>query len=232
MRACRCGKTRGPRSLWLETEDEASTAACSGHRDTRGHPGRSRTGPHGGLRRAPLTLSVGATVLLAILPEPSSSPTLVFEFLPELCLMVSHQLETAATDAEWDDYVAAMAGPARSGRFRSIVSTEGAHPSRAQQARMAALVKGQPGRVAVLSSAGGVRFAVSLFALINRDVKSYSPKEYEAAFIHLDLPLLERTGVAAVIERLREKLAPPEIVTARRGRPECPPTTKRRSHSR
>ena len=165
-------------------------------------------------------------------PEASSLPNLAFEFLPDLDLMVVHHLETGPADGEWDELLAAMATPLRSGRFRSIVISEGAHPTQAQQARMNALVRGQPARVAVLCSAGAVRFVVSVFALVNREVKAFSPREYENAFAHLDVAPLERAGVLGVIQRLRDGLDPPELVTARRRRPEFPPTTTRRSQTR
>jgi hypothetical protein len=173
------------------------------------------------LEDGPLSLSALATVPNGIvLPDVIPLPTMVFTYLPNLYLLISYQLETAATDAEWAGYLAAMAAALRSGQFRSLVVTEGAHPTREQQAQITALAKGKPGRVAVLSSASGVRFAVSVFALVNRDVKAYSPKEYEAAFSHLDLAPVERPGVLGIIERLRERLDPPEPVTVRRRRSE------------
>jgi hypothetical protein len=162
-------------------------------------------------------------------PEASPLPNLVFEVLPDLCLMVSYQLETAATDAEWDAYLVAMDKALRSSRFRSIAVTEGAHPTRAQQARLTAVVKGKPARVAVLTSASGVRFVVSVLALMNRDVKAFTLREYEAAFIHLDLAFGERIGVPGVIARLRERLDPPEPVTVRRRRSELLAAANRRS---
>jgi hypothetical protein len=165
----------------------------------------------------PLSLLALATVPSGIVPpDVIQLPNMVFTFLPDLHLLVSYQLKTTATDAEWDGYLATMARALRSARFRSLVVTEGAHPTRAQQALMTALVKGKPSRVAVLSSASGVRFVVSVFALLNRNVKAYSPKDYESAFSHLDLAPVERKGVVVVIDRLREKLEPPPGMSPRR----------------
>jgi hypothetical protein len=165
-------------------------------------------------------------------PEESPLPNLVFEYQPHLYLMISYQLEIAATDAEWDGYLAAVAGPLQSGGLRTIVVSEGAHPSRSQQARMAALVRGRPSRVAVLSPASGMRFVVSVFALVNRNVKAYAPKEYEAAFTHVGLAPAEHAGVVKVIERLRERLDPPEMTTTRRRRSDLVPAPERRSQNR
>ena len=85
-----------------------------------------------------------------MLPEASPLPNFVFTFLPHLYLLISYQLERVATDAEWDDYLATMATAMQSGQGQSrcLVITEGAHPTRAQQAQLMALVKGKPGRVA------------------------------------------------------------------------------------
>jgi hypothetical protein len=92
---------------------------------------------------------------------------------------------------------------------------------------MTALLQGKPVRMAVLSSASAVRFVVSMFALMNRDFKAYSPSEAEAAFTHLGLTAAERFGLPRVIERLREKLEPPEPLTARRRRSDLQPPNGR-----
>jgi hypothetical protein len=155
-----------------------------------------------------------------VLPDVIPLPNLVFTYLPNLYLLISYQLETAATDVEWDAYIVTMATALRSGQCRSLVVTEGAHPTREQQQRMIALVKGKPGRTAVLSAVSGVRFVVSVYALMKRDIRAYAPREYEAAFTYLDLAAVERPGVLGIIDRLREKLDPPEPVTVRRKRSE------------
>jgi hypothetical protein len=179
-------------------------------------------------------LPAGATVLERIVPNPEESPlpNLVFEYQPHLYLMISHQLEIAATDAEWDGYLAAMVGPLQSAHFRSIVVSEGAHPTRMQQEGMTSLMRAKPARVAVLSSASGVRFVVSMLALMNRNVKAFAPEEYEAAFTHVGLAPAEHDGVAGVIERLRERLDPPEMVTTRRRRSDLVPARDRGSQNR
>jgi hypothetical protein len=176
----------------------------------------------------------GRTVLERIVSTPGESllPNLVFEYQPHLDLMVSYQLEIAATDAEWDGYLAATAWLLQSGRLRCIAISEGAQPTRSQQVRMSALVRGKPSRVAVLTPASGMRFVVSVFALMNRNVKTYAPNEYEAAFAHLGLAPAEHAGVAKIIERLRERLDPPEMTTTRRRRSDLVPAPDRRSQKR
>jgi hypothetical protein len=138
--------------------------------------------------------------------EASSSPSLEFEFLAGLDLMIVCQQEKASTDAEWDVYLAALAGPSRANRLRCIVITDGAHPTRAQRERMSATVEGKPTRVAVISSATSIRFVVSVFALVNRNIRSFSPDEYDSAFSHVGLAPTDYASVRVAIQRVSQKL--------------------------
>jgi hypothetical protein len=150
--------------------------------------------------------------------EVSSSPSLEFEFLAGLHLMIVCQQEKASTDAEWDVYLAALAGPSRANRLRCIVVTDGAHPTRAQRERMSATVEGKPTRVAVISPATGMRFVVSVFALVNRNIRSFSPDEYDAAFSHVGLAPTEYASVRVAIERVHQKLMSTHVAPAERRR--------------
>jgi hypothetical protein len=144
-------------------------------------------------------------------------------------------METAPSDAEWDVYLAALAAPLQSGRFRGIVITEGAYPTRAQQARDDRAHHRQAGAHRDSLFLQRRSLVVSIFALMNRDVKAYSPRDYQSAFTHLGLAPAERPGVARFIDRLREKRETPELVTSRRRRAEFPPVTaprKPRAESR
>jgi hypothetical protein len=129
-----------------------------------------------------------------------------FEFLPALHLMILVQLESSPRDAEWDAYLAAIAEPLRRNLLRSVVITDGAAPTPAQQGRMQALMKGQLVRVAVVSPSAGVRFVVSVLALLNRGIKSYSPRDYDGAFAHVRLAAAECPVVTAAIDRVRRRL--------------------------
>lgn len=120
--------------------------------------------------------------------------------------MVLVHMKNSPTDAEWEVYLDAITDPLESSRLRCMVITEGAHPTRAQQAALMALSKGKLIPVAVVSSATSVRFAVSVFALMNRGIKSYSPREYDRAFAHVGLAPAQCDGVRAVIDRLLQGL--------------------------
>jgi hypothetical protein len=143
--------------------------------------------------------------------ESSSPPNLGFEFLPDLDLMVLVHMKNSPTDAEWEVYLDAITDPLASNRMRCVIIADG-HPTRAQQAALIALSKGKLIPVAVVSASTSVRFAVSVFALVNRGIKSYSPKEYDRAFAHVGLAPAQFNGVRAVIDRLLQRL-----VSANRG---------------
>lgn len=89
-------------------------------------------------------------------PSPSDQG---FEFLANLSLMTLYQLEEAPLDQEWDTYLSALRQASKARTFRSVVVTEGGHPTRPQRARMMALMKSSHARAA--SSAARVRFADS-----------------------------------------------------------------------
>jgi hypothetical protein len=145
--------------------------------------------------------------------EATSLPSLAFEFLGDLRLMISYQLETVPVDAEWDAYLAAIT---RADLPRCIVITEGGYPSHAQRERIFVATKGKTAKVAVISPATPVRFGVSVLALANREVKSFSPREYGAAFSHVGLAHTECASVEGAIERLRQKLKSAHLVPAQR----------------
>ena len=146
--------------------------------------------------------------------ESKHAPTQDFEFLAELELLVLYQTDKTPLDDEWDTYLAALEDAGKSGRFRSIVVTDGGYPSRAQRARMMSKTRERPTRVAVISSAASVRFVVSAIALINPNIKAYSAKEYPAAFEHLQLSPAEGAVALASIEKLARKLGVPKRAAA------------------
>jgi hypothetical protein len=132
----------------------------------------------------------------------SVPPNQAFELLAELKLMVLYQLLKPPTDAEWDTYLGVITECVRAEHFRYIVVTEGAYPTRAQQGRLTAVVKGKLTRVAVISPAISVRFVVAVMSLVNAHIKVYSPKEQPEAFAHVGLDPAEYARVAASIERI------------------------------
>ena len=76
-----------------------------------------------------------------------------FEFLAKFELMALYQRDQAPSDTEWEAYLAALAALTKTQHFLALVVTEGGYPTRPQRARMMALVKDKPTRVAVISGA-------------------------------------------------------------------------------
>jgi hypothetical protein len=153
---------------------------------------------------------------------------MAFEFLSKLDLMVLVQVDQSPTDAEWDIYLHAIAEPLRRNVLRCVVVTAGAYPTRAQQGRMIELARGKVIPVAVVSPATSVRFAVSVLALVNRAIKSYSPKDYDGALTHVGLAAAEWAGVVETIDRLRLQLIPADRRASRRGHPSSAPAPNTR----
>jgi hypothetical protein len=152
--------------------------------------------------------------------EGRSLPQLDFEFLPSLDLMILYQTKRTPTDAEWDTYLAAIEGPSKTNLLRCLVITEGGHPTQAQRERMTGIVDSKRTRTAVISPATAVRFVVSVLALVNRDIKAFSPKEYHAACSHIGLARAEHANVEVVVGRLRRKLmSTPPVSLPRPWRP-------------
>ncbi len=132
---------------------------------------------------------------------------LEFKYLAELHLMILCQGNTNSSDSAWDAYLVELRRGLQSGEhFRSLVVTEGAYPTRSQQARMTSLVGGRTPRVAVITSSTALRFVVSILALLNKKVSCFDPRQRKAAFSHIGLTPSEQVVAEATIELLRGKM--------------------------
>jgi hypothetical protein len=135
------------------------------------------------------------------------NPGLVYELASDLELLVSYQGVEMPTDEEWDGYLACVALSSKTAESpRGLVFTDGGRPSREQQLRLTAATDGRLARVAVVSRAGALRFIVSIMALANPHIKSFSPSQKAAAFAHLGLLPEQHDRVHRIAERLQRKL--------------------------
>jgi hypothetical protein len=132
-------------------------------------------------------------------------PNLVFEVVSEIRTLVSYQSALNPTDSEWDAWLASAAEGALLGRALAV--TEGGHPSRAQQGRLAAFLNGRRALTAVVSNAPTLRFVVSVLTFTNPDIKAFSLAQMPAALRHLGLAPSEAPLALAAVERLRERMA-------------------------
>jgi hypothetical protein len=135
-----------------------------------------------------------------------ANPTLVFEWVSDLEILISCQGVECPTDAEWDGYLACVAVSRAKEGGRSLVITQGGRPSRDQQARLIAVTEGIPARVAVISAAGALRFIVSILALVNPHIRSFHPSQQADAFEHIGLLPEHHDRVHRVIDRLQKRL--------------------------
>jgi hypothetical protein len=129
--------------------------------------------------------------------------------------MVLYQEDVNPSEKEWDAYLATLEPTLGEPELlRSLVITGGAFPSRRQQARLVSVVDGRTPRVAVVSPAPILRFVVSMLALLNRNIRCFTPTQQQAAFAHLGLRPADHAIAQAAIERLRRRLRPADTSAA------------------
>jgi hypothetical protein len=135
-------------------------------------------------------------------------PNLVFELIPQFHTLVSYQNRNSPSELEWDDWLVLARETMRTTPkpHRALVVTEGGHPSRAQQGRLAAAMDGGRALTAVVSGAPTLRFVVSTLTFANRDIRCFAPSQMDVALCHLGLATADLPVVAAAIERLRKQL--------------------------
>ncbi|HYD53569.1 MAG TPA: hypothetical protein VEA99_13120 [Gemmatimonadaceae bacterium] len=142
----------------------------------------------------------------------------MFETIESLRLVASCQSNEAPTDAEWDAWLAAVKALGRTvSEFRLLVLTEGGRPTKEQRDRLLEAkragerAKGKAlsePRTALVSSAAGERFLVSVLVFMNPAIRCFAPSEIEAAYAHLRLTdPTERQLADAAVSRLRAMLA-------------------------
>jgi hypothetical protein len=108
----------------------------------------------------------------------------------------------APADEDWDRYADELARLDRSGRHAKIlVLTEGGSPTGPQRARIQT-ASSDADRTAVVSSAAIPRFAVSLIALMHRNIRSFAPRELERAMDFVGLSGDERRDAVAHLRSL------------------------------
>jgi hypothetical protein len=144
------------------------------------------------------------------------TPTFVFEVLRSERLVVGCRGAWEVTDTEWESYIDAVRElHSKGSSHRSLVYTD--QPmTRRQQEQLARATEGNQGQVAVLSDSIAVRFIVSMFNLLNRNVRLFSPSQLSEALEHLNCTHEEGHAVATAYQRLRDQLHAPRVV---------PPTT-------
>lgn len=154
-------------------------------------------------------------MLFSMAVSPKPVPTVTFEFVPELRLMIVCSGQRPVGDSEWDVYLSALGSHLDgSSRLKTLVVSDGAVPSQSQRTRLFAQTKQHSPLVAVLTESTAAHFVLSVMALIHRDLRSFIPAEFDAALSYLGISQAEHERVRGIVARLRIDLEDPDCYAA------------------
>jgi hypothetical protein len=108
---------------------------------------------------------------------------------------------------EWNHFLSLLEeNSERSDKIKVFVRTPGGGPTPSQANRVRTVLKNKPVLVAVVSESLVVRFLGSSMALLNRDLRMFSPDETNAAYHHLRLTPRERELVQQIVDDMAFEL--------------------------
>ncbi len=135
-------------------------------------------------------------------------PNMTFKFLPSASgggLMLVAHTPRPPRDAEWEPYYEEMVKH-DPGQLLHLVFTDGGGPSAAQRKRVNEYLQGRASRASVITTSTMVRGVVTALGWFNSQIKTYAPKDLEAALKHLDMSVDEAPRLRPEIQRLRREL--------------------------
>jgi hypothetical protein len=136
-----------------------------------------------------------------------ATPTLLCDSLGSLVIYVGSAVTPADTD--WQNYLAtihASAGKGHSG-VRVAVFADGEPPTATQRKSIAELGRNQQHKSAVISDSLAARAVVTGLRWMGLEIRPFSPRAIEEAFIYLELTLNERSWLVATERGFRLRLA-------------------------
>ncbi len=136
-------------------------------------------------------------------------PTMVFETLHDPNLIALCQGKKDPTDADWEIYFRAVEAMSTASPLLVLVVSEGGHPSPAQRQKIFAFTRRRRPKVAIVTSATGIRFVLSIFALVNPNIRSFLPSQLASGLEYLGLTPTQVIAVSELVDRMREKLRKP-----------------------
>jgi len=139
-------------------------------------------------------------------------PNMVFSIIGNLMILV-HSAHPP-TDAEWDEYLAALRARDQE-KLRSLAFTDGGAPNTAQRKALNSILQGKTSTGAVVSPNAMVRGVVTALSWFNAKIKVFSPDEVERAFEYLGIPKPEYPLVWREIRNLRAKLGDDSLKSIR-----------------
>jgi hypothetical protein len=134
----------------------------------------------------------------------SAIPGMVFEALPAQRMVVVWAGKGELSPDEWDRCLASIRSLGDLKGLRLWVWSEGARPSRAQQAELIELTRDADVRAALVSPSVAMRFVVSVFTLVYRDIRLFAPAQLEEAIVQLCESGEEAEVVRAAVERVKQ----------------------------
>lgn len=148
-----------------------------------------------------------------------TTPTLVFETLSEIGLLIAYHCPEDPTDAEWDEWLSATDALCVSNEYaRLLVLSEGGHPNGAQLARLETSKRRREQAsnkwrseplTAIVSESASMRFVISAVTFLNPRVRCYSPLKRSSAYAYLGIGPAEAKIVDAAVARLRVEIRTP-----------------------
>ena len=137
--------------------------------------------------------------------SPSLPQSLVHEWLERECALVVCQNDSAPSADEWAGYLRELRRLTRI-EHRVLLYTE-IHLTRQQQTELEDATRSPIApRVAVVSPSNAVRFVASIFTLLNRNIRFFSPQHYAGALTHLQLRPQEIAAVTTCYGKLMERV--------------------------
>jgi hypothetical protein len=133
----------------------------------------------------------------------SAGPALGFEYLHAEQVLISYQGAKPGSAEEWDRYIDLMETVSQRPTTRYLVYHDGPPPTLRDQQRIAALARPHKPLVALISSSGTLRFVVSAFSLVTRQIRFFPPDQVREALAHLGLDGPAQRAVKEALERLR-----------------------------
>jgi hypothetical protein len=151
----------------------------------------------------------------------SREPTMIVDFWKgsrTVCVTL-HGTQTPS-DAEWDTVLEGMRRFGKEngndfGRLCCLALTDSAGPNAKQRAAVAAILRGQSSRVAVVSGGGPlVHAVVTALSWFNPDTKMFAPNKAEAIREHLRLSRDDLESVAGRAVALQARFRKVQVVGA------------------
>ena len=126
---------------------------------------------------------------------------MAYEYLDEAKILLSYH-GSASTPEQWQGYLTLMHTLRAEPALRFVVVVDGSPPSASIRSRLAELVEGRQWPVALISASMALRFVVSVFTFVNRNIRYFTPAQTREALEYLQCTPAEASAVEVSLRRL------------------------------